>query len=103
LLKRLQHLSVENAFLRERTDHLETSVQSLSAELRDRKALLHHVYVVARRTVDPRATPAEPDVIRDFSDWAMPGFAAFLGDETRRRDREAWPRLRAAFPARSGA
>jgi hypothetical protein len=43
LLKRLQHLSVENAFLRERVDHLETSVRSLTGELVDKKELLHHV------------------------------------------------------------
>jgi len=43
LLKRLQHLSVENAFLRERVDHLETSVRSLTGELVDKTELLHHV------------------------------------------------------------
>jgi len=34
---------VENAFLRERTDHLEGSVRSLTGELVDKRDLLHHV------------------------------------------------------------
>lgn len=84
LLKRLQHLSVENTFMRERTDHLEMSVRSLTAELLDKKSLLHHVYVLHSRALGNVEEPPADGLVA----WALPGLSMFLGQDARRRERE---------------
>jgi hypothetical protein len=48
---RVQHLSTENRFLRERLAMVEASVPPVLAELSDKRELLHHAYVRCHRAL----------------------------------------------------
>jgi hypothetical protein len=68
----LRHLTTENSFLRERVAHVEATVQPLLAELSEKRALLHHAYVLAHR-----ALPAAQQKHERALQWARAEHASF--------------------------
>jgi hypothetical protein len=82
---RLQHLTTENKFLRERVLTLEASMQQLQREFSEKRELLRHTYVLYHRLLrDPASerhayVPASPERV---DAWALKGLALFRSRDT---------------------
>ena len=82
---RLQHLTTENKFLRERVLTLEASVQQLQREFSGKRELLRHTYVLYHRLLrDPASerhayVPASPERV---DAWALKGLDLFRSRDT---------------------
>ena len=69
---RHQHLATENKFLRERISMVEATVQPLLAEVSEKRALLHHAYVLCHRQLLRDPLPGEGEVCRVAASHATP-------------------------------
>ena len=82
---RLQHLTTENKFLRERVLTLEASMQQLQREFSEKRELLRHTYVLYHRLLrDPASerhayVPASPERV---DAWALKGLDLFRSRDT---------------------
>jgi hypothetical protein len=82
---RLQHLTTENKFLRERVLTLEASLQQLQREFSEKRELLRHTFVLYHRLLrDPASerhayVPASPERV---DAWALKGLALFRSRDT---------------------
>ena len=69
----LQHLSTENNFLRERVAMVEASVQPLLEEVSEKRALLHHAYVLCHRAMRASVdSAASSDEVHRWVRGSMP-------------------------------
>ena len=86
---RLQHLTTENKFLRERVLTLEASMQQLQREFSEKRELLRHTYVLYHRLLrDPASerhayVPASPERV---DAWALKGLALFRSRDTMQQE-----------------
>mmetsp|Transcript_12201 Transcript_12201/g.18396 ORF Transcript_12201/g.18396 Transcript_12201/m.18396 type:complete len:150 (+) Transcript_12201:1-450(+) len=90
---KLQHLTTENHYLRERLMHVEGAMQPLLEECQTKRELLYHVYVLhacsqhgmGKAYEDFTAASAEQKA--DWlSAWALPGLNRFRAMEDKQRE-----------------